>query len=129
MKRMSFCFIAFLAVFCMTVPPIFAMGQAAQKPAKTVDVNKDGKPDVSYYSDGKNITHIEADTNYNGQPDVVVNAKDGKFESAEIDTDHNGSLDKKFTDAAQFKQWVNENRPDFKESLCNPEGTVGMFRF
>lgn len=117
MKRMIFCFIVFLAVFCMNASLCFAMGRAPEKPMHTADINKDGKADVSYYGDGKNVTRIEADTNYNGQPDVVVNVKEGKFESAEVDTDHNGSLDKKFNDATQFKQWVNESRPEFKQTI------------
>lgn len=117
MKKVIFGIIMLFAVFCLNVSLAQAMGQTAQKPTKTEDVNKDGKPDVSYYGDGKTTTRIEADTNYDGQPDVVVNTKEGNFQSAEIDTDHNGSLDTTITDASQFKQWINTNRPEFKQTL------------
>ncbi|MCX5681375.1 MAG: hypothetical protein NT079_03740 [Candidatus Omnitrophica bacterium] len=122
MRKGSFLIIVLFALFCVNVSLAHAMNSAPDKAtkAKTVDVNKDGKPDVTYYSeDGKNVTKIEADTNYDGKTDVVVHANDGKFQSAQIDTDKNGSLDKEITDAAQFKAWVNENRPDFKESLTD----------
>jgi hypothetical protein len=128
MRKGSFLIIVLFAVFCMNVSLVHAMAPGPEKAVKAVDVNKDGTPDVVYFGDGKNITRIEADTDYDGQPDVVVNAKDGKFQSAEIDTDKNGSLDKKIMDDAQFKKWVNENSPDFRESLYG-EGTLGVFTF
>lgn len=117
MKKVILGIIILFGVFCLNVSLAQAMGQAVEKPIKTEDVNKDGKADVSYYGDAKTTGRIEADTNYDGQPDVVVNTKEGKFQSAEIDTDHNGSLDTTVTDASQFKQWINTNRPEFKQTL------------
>ncbi len=84
---------------------------------RTIDVNKDGKPDVTYEKREEFATKVSADTNYDGNPDVVVYVENGKFDSAEVDTDYDGKVDKKFTDQAQFKQWVNNNRPDFNDSL------------
>jgi hypothetical protein len=84
---------------------------------KSVDVNKDGNPDVTYYGDGKYVSKVEADTNYDGKPDIQVNLKDGKFESAEVDIDYDGKTDKKFTDAAEFSKWLNEYKSDFKDNL------------
>ncbi len=97
----------------------FCLGACAACKAKieTVDVNKDGKADVFYHHDGENIHKIHADTNYDGKNDVTVHIEEGKFKKAEIDTDHDGVVDKRFDNAAQFKQWVNENRPDFNDSL------------
>ncbi len=94
-----------------------ALGAAPVHKTKSVDVNKDGKPDVVYHSDGENITGIDADTNYDGKNDVKVYVKEGKFEKAEVDTDHDGKVDKTINNTAQFKQWVNDNRPDFDDSL------------
>jgi hypothetical protein len=97
----------------------FCLGACVACNSKTtaVDVNKDGKSDVIYYHDGENITKIQADTNYDGTHDVVVYIEDGKFKEAHIDTDYDGAVDKKIEDTAQFKQWVNDNRPDFNDHL------------
>ncbi len=95
----------------------FVLGAAPVNKTKSIDVNKDGKPDVVYYHDGKNVTGAKADTNYDGRTDVIVYAKEGKFKKAEVDTDHDGKFDKSFDSTAQFKQWVNENRSDFNDSL------------
>ena len=112
--------VVLMTVFCLNVFLACAAAPAPDKAAqtKTADVNKDGKPDVTYHSnDGKNVTKIEADTNYDGKTDVIVNTKDGNFQSAQIDTDNNGSMDTEINDAAQFKQWINTNRPEFKETI------------
>lgn len=110
MKRLTILVSLSLALF-------FCLGACPINKPKAVDVNKDGKADVIYHHDGENITKIYADTNYDGTNDVVVHIEDGKFKKAEIDADHDGSIDKKIEDAPQFKQWVNENRPDFNDSL------------
>lgn len=96
---------------------------------KTVDVNKDGKPDVTYYHDGKNITKAEADTNFDGEPDVTVYAENGKFKSAEVDTNYDGKPDKKFTDVAKFNKWLNKDNPKFKDSLGWSDWSYGMINF
>jgi uncharacterized protein with FMN-binding domain len=96
---------------------------------KTYDVNKDGKPDVTYYSDGKYVTRAQADTNYDGKPDVTVYTKNGKFESAEVDTDYDGKTEKKFTDATAFDKWLNEKHPDFKDKLNRPDWQVDLKKF
>lgn len=97
--------------------------------AKTADVNKDGAPDVTYYREGKYVSKVEADTNYDGTPDIVVNIKDGKFDSAEADVDYDGKTDKKFNNAAEFKKWVNENRPDFEDQLNRPDWQFDLIKF
>lgn len=104
---------------------------AAEAGTKTVDVNKDGEPDVTYYSDsdGKYVARTEADTNYDGKPDVVVHTKDGKFDSAEVDTDYDGKPDKKFTDTGEFNKWLNENKPDFSDKLNKEEWRFDMIDF
>lgn len=96
---------------------------------KTADVNKDGKPDVTYYSDGKYAAKIEADTNFDGKPDVVVHTKDGKFESAEADTNYDGKPDKKFTDAKAFNKWLNDSHSDFNDKLNRSDWDFAMIRF
>lgn len=96
---------------------------------KTVDVNKDGIPDVTYYRDGEYVSKVEADTNYDGSPDVVVYTKDGKFLSAEADVDYDGKADKKFKDVNEFNQWVNENNPDFQEQLNRPDWKFDLMKF
>ncbi len=101
----SFCFI------CM------GACAACKSKTETRDVNKDGKPDVIYYHDGERINTIHADTNYDGAHDITVHIENGKFKEAQIDSDYDGVVDKRFDDAAQFKKWVNENRPDFNDSL------------
>ncbi|MFA5157066.1 MAG: hypothetical protein WC532_06740 [Candidatus Omnitrophota bacterium] len=102
----------------------------ANEPAiKTIDVNKDGAADVTYYGDGKNITRAEADTNYDGKPDVIVHVKDGKFDSAEADTNNDGQMDKKFSDTAAFNQWLNENSPDFNDHLNRPDWQFDLVKF
>ncbi|MFA5286824.1 MAG: DUF6802 family protein [Candidatus Omnitrophota bacterium] len=99
------------------VASFFHLGVALALQSKTVDINKDGKPDVTYQQAEEFATKVEADTNYDGKPDVVVYVENGKFDSAEVDTDYDGKVDKQFNDSAQFKKWVNENRPDFNDSL------------
>jgi len=96
---------------------------------KTADVNKDGKPDVTYYSDGAYVTKAEADTNFDGKPDVTVYLKDGKFDSAEVDTDYNGTVDKKFTDANGFNKWLNDNHPGFNDELNKKDWTFNALKF
>jgi major membrane immunogen (membrane-anchored lipoprotein) len=103
-------------------------GSAGQQ-TKTVDANKDGATDVTYYSDGKYVSKIEADSNYDGKPDITVNLKDGKFESAEADTDYDGKPDKKFSDVAEFNKWLNENNPDFQDKLNRPDWQFDLLKF
>ncbi len=95
----------------------FCLGADSAPKVKRVDVNKDGQPDVTYEQVEGFATKVEADTNYDGNPDIVVYVENGKFDSAEVDTDYDGKTDKQFNDAAQFKQWVNENRQGFSDSL------------
>jgi len=96
-------------------------GATAQK--KSVDVNKDGVAEVTYYHDGKNVTRTEADTNYDGKLDVVVYSENGKFKSAEADTDYNGTMETKFTDPKVFKEWVNKEKPAVSGPLGLEEWT------
>lgn len=96
---------------------LFCPGILLALESRTVDVNKDGKSDVAYQQVEEFATKVEADTNYDGKPDVIVYVENGKFDSAEVDTDYDGKADKQFNDSTQFKQWVNENRPVFNNSL------------
>lgn len=118
-----FLFLNSSLVFSQVVAPKQTPG------VSSLDMNRDGKPDVIYYDEGKYIIKVEGDTNYDGKPDVVVHVKDGKFESAEVDTDYDGTPDKKFTDVKTFSEWLNENRPDFQDKLNRPDWEVTLFKF
>jgi hypothetical protein len=108
-------------------PP--AAAATAMPETKSVDVNKDGKPDVTYYRQGKYVSKIEADTNYDGKPDVTVRLKDGKFDSAEADTNYDGKAEKKFTNASDFNKWVNSQKPSFKDKLNRPDWQFDALKF
>lgn len=110
MSRLNTVVLISLALF-------FCLGAAPVNKPKTLDVNQDGKPDVFYHHDGENINRIHADTNYDGTDDVVVHVEDGKFKKAHIDADHDGEYETRIDNEAQFKNWINENRPDFNDSL------------
>jgi len=131
MKSFGIVFVIALVLFCAKcylayseVVPAYNIIQTT-----TVDVNKDGKPDVTYYGEGKYVTRVEADTNYDGKPDVVMHIKDGKFESAEADTNYDGKTDKKFTDANAFNKWLNKHKPDFEDKLNRPDWRFEMMKF
>ncbi len=133
MRQISVIVILLLVFFCANIYLGYSqvpVTPVSQKPEiKTVDVNKDGKPDVTYYSDGKYVSKIEADTNYDGKPDVTVHLKNGKFQSAEVDTNYDGKPDKKFSDVAEFNKWLNENKPDFKDQLNRPDWQFDLLKF
>jgi len=124
-------FVCALAFFCLAACPVYAQEVTGVSvvQTKTVDINKDGKPDVTYYSDGKYATKVEADTNYDGKPDIVVQTKDGKFESAQADTDYNGTMDKKFTNAGEFNQWLKKNHPDLNDKLNRSNWEFAAIKF
>ncbi|MGD0336838.1 MAG: hypothetical protein ABSB18_07065 [Candidatus Omnitrophota bacterium] len=132
MKKVSIVIVFLFVLFCVNI----YFGYCEAPPAipvmplvKAVDVNKDGKPDVIYYSDGKYVSKIKADTNYDGRPDIIVKLKDGKFQSAEVDTDYNGKPDKKFTDVKEFNKWVNENKPNFEDKLNRANWEFALLKF
>lgn len=119
-------------LFCLAVHPLYLEAAEDVPPAeqaKTADINKDGKADVTYYHDGEHINKVEADTDYDGKPDVVIYAEDGDFKSAEADTDYDGKPDKKFSDPAAFKEWLNKDRPAFKEALGWDDWSYAMINF
>jgi uncharacterized protein YdgA (DUF945 family) len=126
MKKTGVVFIFLFALFCVSTFLCYAQQAPGVVPitVKIVDLNKDGKPDITYYGEGKNVSKIEADTNYDGKSDVAVTLKNGKFESAEIDTDYNGSVDKKYTDADTFNQWLNKNHPEFHDDMYFSNGIL-----
>lgn len=97
--------------------------------AGTADINKDGRPDVTYYKEGEYISKVEADTNYDGRPDVTVRTRGGKFESAEVDKDYNGTVDERFEDVKEFNKWLNKNHPDFNDKLNKPDWRVNLANF
>lgn len=126
MKKFGMSFVLLLVLFCVSAYLCYAQEVAGVVPVttKTIDLNKDGKPDITYYGEGRNISKVEADTNYDGKPDVIVNLQNGKFESAEVDTDYNGTVDKKYTDADSFNQWLNTNHPEFHEDMYFSNGIL-----
>lgn len=133
MKKVGVMLILLSVFFWAGIYPVYGQLQTgpcqAKTQVKTVDVNKDGKHDITYHSDGKYVSKIEADTNYDGKPDVTVRLKDGKFHSAEADTDHDGKTDKKFTSAGDFNKWLNENNPDFNDKLDKADWQFDMLKF
>jgi len=120
-----------IIIFVCILSGLFYLGCASTNMGvmKTADVNNDGNPDVTYYTDGKFVSKIEADTNYDGKTDVVVNLKDGKFQSAEADADHNGTMETRFNNLADFNKWVNRNDPAFSKKLNRPDWSVGSLEF
>jgi len=96
---------------------------------KSLDINKDSRPDITYFGGEKFVNKVEADTNYDGKNDILVHIKDGKFESAEADLDYDGKPDKKFDDQDAFKKWLNENRPDFKDALDKADWRFDLLKF
>ena len=132
MKKAGISVVLLLVFFYLSMHSAYpqAVTAATKKvQTKTADVNKDGRPDVTYYSDGKYANKIEADTNYDGKPDMIVHTKDGKFESAEADTDYNGTMDKKFSDVKEFNKWLNEKHPDFKDKLNRADWRFDAIKF
>ena len=129
MKRVSL-FVA-LFLFCLNLSAVYPQQAVVTAPpmVKAVDVNKDGVPDITYHGQGKYVTRAEADTDYDGKTDVVVHVKDGKFESAEVDTDHNGTMDKKFTNSAEFDAWLNKDNPDFRDKLNRADWQFDLIKF
>ncbi len=117
--------------FCVSINSGYA--QCVKVPENTVkkayDINKDEKVDIKYSSDDKSSGMITADTNFDGKPDMVIHVKDGKFDSAEADTDYDGTMEKKFSDVAQFNQWLNESHPDFNDALSHADGTFEIWKF
>ena len=118
-------------LFCLGIYPAYCAGHAVgpQPQTKSVDVNKDGKPDVVYYGEGKYVRKVEADTNFDSKPDIVVHTKDGKFDSADVDTDYNGTYDKKFTSQTEFIKWINQKRPDFIGPLGIHDWQMDLIKF
>jgi hypothetical protein len=123
-------------VVCLGAYPIYAQEVPTATALKTseIDVNKDGHPDITYYSDTSNIVKIEADTNYDGKPDVTVYTENGKLKSAEADTNYDGIVEEKFSDATGFNDWLNKNKSDFKdllnqESLNKTDLSDNKFKF
>ncbi len=129
MRKLSVALGVLAFLFSVIINPGYGRASATRPPTKTVDVNKDGKLDVTYYGDGEHVSKVEADTNYDGKPDVVVHLKDGEFQSAEADTDHNGTMDKKFSDVKEFNAWLNENNPEFEENLNRPDWEWKLLKF
>lgn len=121
----------FMALLSLALACSYCGAQSAPEiQQKTIDVNKDGTPDVIYHQRDNSVTKIEADTNYDGKSDVTVNLENGKFKSAEADTNYDGKLDKTFDNAADFNAWLNKDKPDFNDSLgFSEDGTFTALRF
>ncbi|MFA6378693.1 MAG: hypothetical protein WCX16_02805 [Candidatus Omnitrophota bacterium] len=121
-----------VSIFCLGASVSYAQGApcgVAAKQSAGADVNKDGVADVTYYSDGQQVTKAQADTNYDGKADITVHVEDGKFKSAEVDADYDGTPDKQFTNADEFKAWINANKPDFQESLGWSDWSTAPIKF
>ncbi|MBU1869155.1 MAG: hypothetical protein KJ818_01675 [Candidatus Omnitrophica bacterium] len=129
MKKIVAVVICVFALFCLKGFAEEISSASRNVKTKTVDVNKDGKADVTYYGDEKNVTKVEADTDYDGKPDVVVNVKDGKFESAEVDSDEDGTPEKKFSDVKDFNEWLNKDNAAFKDSLGWSDWQWNLMKF
>ncbi|MCX5696334.1 MAG: hypothetical protein NTW18_06780 [Candidatus Omnitrophica bacterium] len=124
MKKIAVIIIFLFVLFFAGIYLGYAQVAPAANPAltRTVDVNKDGKADITYYNDGKNVAKIEADTNYDGKPDTTVHLKDGKFESAEVDTNNDGKIEKRYYDAPSFSEWLNKNHSEFHDDMYFSNG-------
>ena len=104
MKKISGIFVFILILFCANV--YAELLPVPQEPVtKTVDLNKDGKPDIIYYRDGKYVGKVEMDTNYDGKPD------------------------KKFSDLKSFNQWLNSTNPDFYKQLNSRDWDLSLIKF
>jgi hypothetical protein len=123
MKKTFMIFVLVLALSCLNIYPAFSdSGCEEGENVQKIDVDNSGAPDVAVYSEGKYITKVEADTNHDGKPDIIVRIKDGVFQSAEADTNYDGTMDKTFTDANAFNQWINDTHPAFKKILARGSG-------
>ena len=132
MNKLSISFILLSLFFVISICLSYAdvLPASVNGPnTKAVDVNKDGRADVTYYGDEKNITKVEADTNYDGNPDVIVHVENGQFKSAEADADHNGSMETKFSDEKTFAEWINQTNPDFAKELNRPDWEWKLLEF
>ncbi len=137
MKKVSIIFVLLAVFFCMNiysgysqVVPASQITPASTKiETRTSDVNNDGKPDVTYYSDGKYVSKAEADTNYDGKPDITLYTENGKFKSAEVDTNYDGKIDKEFNDVSEFNKWLNENHSDFEDRLNKANWQFNLISF
>jgi hypothetical protein len=131
MKKSAGIIFVLSGLVCISTAVGYSQVTAASQKLETkqVDVNKDGKPDVTYYHDDKEIKKVEADTNFDGKPDVTIHTKDGKFESAEADTDYDGKADKKFNNDKEFKEWLNRDNQAFKDSLGWSDWSLGKIKF
>jgi hypothetical protein len=132
MKSLFVVGMSVLILFCIDIS--LGCSEVATSATKTiqvhtVDVDKDGDPDVTYYHDGKYISKAEADTNEDGKSDITVYAEGGKFKSAEVDTDYDGKPDQKFSDTAAFNKWLNQNNPQYKDSLGWSDWTYSPYKF
>lgn len=128
MNKINVIIVFFLILFCANV---YAQTPCASKGpvTRSTDVNKDGKPDITYHKDGEYVGKIEADTNYDGKADITVHAKNGKFVSAEADTDYDGKPDKKFSDLKAFNEWLNANNEEFYKQLNSRDWDVALLKF
>jgi hypothetical protein len=122
------CVSVYLA-YSQNAPVTKAQDTKAKEIIKTVDINNDGKPEVTYYCDGKYVTRAEADTNADCKPEIVVNLKDGKFKSAEAVTGKDGKTKTTFTDVKKFDDWLNETHPDFDRTLNRGDWSQESIRF
>ncbi len=121
----------FVFILILSCANIYAQeaGLVNSQEIRTVDVNRDGKPDIKYYKDGEYVGKIEIDTNYDGKPDITVRTKNGKFASAEVDVDYDGKPDKKFSDLKAFNEWLNANNKDFYKQLNSRDWDVNLLKF
>lgn len=109
--------------------------------SRAMDTNKDGKPDVWYFSKDNKVYKVEVDSNKDGKPDVIhqrepdgkdailvdinkdgrsemlVTGKSGKFQSAVVDDNGDGKFDKIISNSSDFKTWLNSHDPAYKNAL------------
>ncbi|MFA5157067.1 MAG: hypothetical protein WC532_06745 [Candidatus Omnitrophota bacterium] len=121
--------LALVGVFCVISAAYAETATIPDQPAiRKLDMNKDGKPDVAYYSDGKSIVAIKADTDHNGKLDVIVHLKDGQFDSAEIDNNNDGKSDQTFSNVDEFNKWLKDNHPDFYGYIGQPDWQFNLLK-
>ncbi|MDD4908468.1 MAG: hypothetical protein PHJ00_05350 [Candidatus Omnitrophica bacterium] len=123
MRKLSLISVIMFLFSCVAVYPVYSQGEQGSDAlaVEKVDVDNNGTTDVVLHNDGKYITKAEADTKNDGTPDIVVHAQDGKFQSAQVDTDNDGTMDKTFTDAAAFNDYINTTHPSYSRVLARDE--------
>jgi len=69
-------------------------GPSKQKLRRTVDLNSDGKPDLTeFYGDDGSVVRSEVDVDFDGRVDIKRTYRNGKIESEELASRFDGIFD------------------------------------